>query len=203
MLSKDSNWMKQNPLPSHLLSSPSCQGRRNCCNRAIALLTRTVCRRPLSTPHRHRAIRTRPGKGRSPPYCHPPHLRTSSLEGRGKAPSGARSFYGRALHELRREVDAMGRDPRRAISSEWRPGPHPTSRTRIPGVRPSCSTRKSISWVVPIVNEFRRYAGPRNSATLAGTTALATSCSQRPEARSVAPLGQPRPVGRASDAHNQ
>ena len=56
--------------------------------------------------------------------------------------------------------------PRRASASECRPGPQPTSSTRIPGVSPSWSTRKSISCSVPFVNAFRRYAGPRNSGDL-------------------------------------
>jgi pyruvate/2-oxoglutarate dehydrogenase complex dihydrolipoamide acyltransferase (E2) component len=37
------------------------------------------------------------------------------------------------------------RMPRRANSSAWRPGPHPTSSTRSPGARSRVSTRKSTS----------------------------------------------------------
>src|SRR5206468_6294035 len=54
--------------------------------------------------------------------------------------------------------------PSRARTYAWRRGPQPTSSTRAPGFSARASTRNATSWAVPLVKEYRRYAGPRWSA---------------------------------------
>ena len=71
------------------------------------------------------------------------------LEGRARpvAPSVARSTNRCA------DVDPTTSIPRAARAWAWRPGPQPTSSTRIPGSSPSASTRNATSCSVPLVNE--------------------------------------------------
>ena len=85
--------------------------------------------------------------------------------------------------------------PRRANSSRWRPGPHPTSRTREPASRCRTSTRWSTSATVPFVNEYLRYAAPIWSARGSNqwSNAALFAAASSPVSPSLLPTTPPRP----------
>ncbi len=68
------------------------------------------------------------------------------------------------LQEVGRSIDSDHLDATSCKCEGCRPGPQPTSSTRMPGANARASTRNVTSCSVPLVNAFRRYAGPRNAA---------------------------------------
>ena len=72
----------------------------------------------------------------------------------------------RELDEALRDVDAVHRDAaaRELVRVATRPAPDVEHPHR-PAPSPSASTRWSTSCTVPLVNEYRRYAAPRWSAS--------------------------------------